>query len=145
MKSFFSALSERRQLNWRRILLLKSHYSVNVFNTKKIAKLGQNITNVGFHDKPLICFRPKRRLEGPAWAPGGFNFFFCLPWIPPRFQFFLPPFLWIPAKVQTMINEIQVTKIKKYERFIMKSDIGDILAQFGSLFAIEYVYVIMWI
>ena len=27
----------------------------------------------------------------------------------------------------------------------MKSDIGDILAQFGSLFAIEYVYVILWI
>ena len=46
-------------------------------------------------------------------------------------------------KFKQIINEIQVTKIKKYERFTMKSDIGDILAQFGSLFAIEYVYVIM--
>ena len=24
----------------------------------------------------LVSLRPKRRLEGPAWAPGGFNFFF---------------------------------------------------------------------
>ena len=52
MKSFFSALldwdffflgilAERRQLNWRRILLLKSHYSVNVFNIKKRPKLAK--------------------------------------------------------------------------------------------------------
>ena len=26
-------------------------------------------------------------------------FFFCLPWIPPKFQFFLPPFSWIPTKI----------------------------------------------
>ena len=53
---FLGILVERRQLNWRRLLLLKSHYSVNVFNTKKRPKLGQNITNVRFHDKPLIFF-----------------------------------------------------------------------------------------
>ena len=53
---FLGILAERRQLNWRRLLLLKSYYSVNVFNTKKRPKLGQNITNVGFHDKPLIFF-----------------------------------------------------------------------------------------
>ena len=35
--------------------------------------MGQNITNVGFHGKPLSAVR---RSEGPAWAPGGFNFFF---------------------------------------------------------------------
>ena len=67
MKSFFSALldwdffflgilAERRQLNWRRILLLKSHYSVNVFNTKKRRKLGQNITKAGFQYEPRIIF-----------------------------------------------------------------------------------------
>ena len=48
-----------------------------------------------------------------------------------------------PSSLRFGLNEIQVIKIKKYERFIMKSDIGDILAQFGSFFGIEYVYAIM--
>ena len=87
--------------------------------------------------------RPPRRNppvaeKGPAWALGGFNlFYFCLPWIPPKFQFFLPTFSWILPKIQMIINEIQVTKIKKYERFIMKSDIGD----FGPI----WVFFCYWI
>ena len=59
-------------------------------------------------------------------------FFFCLPWIPPKFQFFLSPFSWIPPKIQTIIHEYQVTKIKKYERFTMKSSIGDFGQNFST-------------
>ena len=35
----------------------------------------------------------------PAWAPGGSIFFFCISWIPPKFQFFLPSFSWISTKI----------------------------------------------
>ena len=117
---FLGILAERRQLNWRRLLLLKSYYSVNVFNTKKRPKLGQNITNVGFHDKPLIffyfcdldfidyCLNFGCGRNGGSRAQPGHQvvpiFYFCLPWIPPKFQFFLPPFSWIPPKIPTIIN-----------------------------------------
>ena len=48
--------------------------------------------------------------RGPSQDHQGVSFFFCLPWIPPKFQFFLPPFSWIPPKIQTIINEIQGKK-----------------------------------
>ena len=67
-------------------------------------------------------------------------FFFCLPWIPPKFQFFLPTFLWISRKIPIIINEIQVTKIKKYEWFTMKSNIGD-FGQNCSTSALAYIKV----
>ena len=140
MKSFFSALldwdffflgilAERRQLNWRRILLLKSHYSVNVFNTKKRPKLGQNIINVGFHDKPLIFFyfcdlNFIGRNGGPRAQPGQqvVSIYFILPSMkPPKFQFFCHQFRettqnsnnnpWIPGhknkKIWAVYHEIQ--------------------------------------
>ena len=132
------------------------------------------ITNVGFHDKPLIffyfcdldfidyCFnfgwysrkwwqkklklwwyswkakkklkppgaqagpsslrfglRPKRRPEGPAWAPSGFNlFYFCLPWNHQSFNFSATIFV-KPPKIQTIINETRSQK--KNERFLIKT------------------------
>ena len=48
------------------------------------------------------------------------------------FQIFLPTFLWIPPKIQTIIHEYQVPK-KKYEWFTMKSNIGD----FGQKYAVN--------
>ena len=91
----------------------KGHYLTEILDSKTILSRGsriwvywfvgknliivQNITNVGFHGKPLIFFYfcdlvfinyflkflvvftktlAVRRSEGPAWAPGGFNFFF---------------------------------------------------------------------
>ena len=76
---------------------------------------------------------PPRRRKGPSLGTRWFNFFFfCLPWIPPKFQFFLSPFSWIPPKIQTIIHEYQVTKIKKYERFTMKSNIGDFGQNFST-------------
>jgi len=44
-----------------------------------------------------------------------------------------------PTKIQTIINEIQVTN-KKMSGFLLKPTLV-ILAQLGSFFAIEYVYV----
>ena len=37
-----------------------------------------------------------------------------------------------PPKIQTIIHEYQVTKIKKYERFTMKSNIGDFRQNFST-------------
>ena len=78
----------------------------------------------------LVVFMEGKKKIETTWCPG--------------WAFGPPPhnFCELPPKIQTIINETRSQK-KKYERFTMKSDIGDILAQFGSLFAIEYVYVIM--
>ena len=70
-------------------------------------------------------------------------FFFAFHEYHQSFNFFCQHFREYHQKLKKIINEIQVTKIKKYERFIMKSDIGDILAQFGSFFGVENVYAIM--
>ena len=48
-------------------------------------------------------------------------------WIPPYLQDLFSKYPWIPQKFQNKINEIQVTKIKKYARSLLKSCFGDIL------------------
>ena len=56
--------------------------------------------------------RPKRRPEGPAWAPGGFNlFYFCLPWNHQSFNFSATIFV-KPPKIKKKINETRSQKKK---------------------------------
>ena len=58
----------------------------------------------------------------------GFNIFdFRTSWIPPWVQDLLLKYPWIPTKISKKINEIQVTKIKTYARFLLKSCFGDIV------------------
>ena len=41
------------------------------------------------------------------------SFFFCISWIPPKFQFFLPAFSWIPPKIKKYNQWIPGPKNKK--------------------------------
>ena len=66
--------------------------------------------------------------EGSAWAPGGFNFFFfAFHEYHQSFNFFCQHFREYHLKEEKIINEIQVTKIKKYAWSLLKSCFGDIL------------------
>ena len=71
--------------------------------------------------------RPERRPEGPAGCPSGFNlFFFALHEYHLGFKIYCQIFV-NTTKNFKKVNEIQVTKIKKYAWFILKSCFGDIL------------------
>ena len=37
---------------------------------------------------------------GPSLGSRWFHFFFCISWIPPKLQFFLPTFSWIPPTIK---------------------------------------------
>jgi len=96
------------------------------------------ITNVGFHGKPH-----NGRSGGPRAQPGhqvvSIYFIFAFHETT-KVSIFLVTFSWIPPKIQLIINEIQVPKIKKYEWFTMKSNIGD-FGQNCSTSALAYIKV----
>ena len=51
---------------------------------------------------------------GPSLGTRWFHFFFfCISWIPPKFQFFLPAFSWIPPKIKKYNQWIPGPKNKK--------------------------------
>ena len=77
--------------------------------------------------------------RGPNLMPKWFQLFFCrTSWIPPWFQDLLPKVFVNITKTVQKINEYQVTKIKKYAGFLLKSCIGDIWDKNTALYFIQY-------
>ena len=124
-------------------------FTFNVWYSRG-ARILSKITYVGFHGKPLIFFyfcdlvslimigilrgftaetEPRRPSLGTRW----FQFFLSFREYHKILYFFCPHFREYHPKFKQIINEIQVTKIKKYEWFTMKSSIGDIWDKFYTL------------
>ena len=83
---------------------------------KKLKPLGYLLGRYGLNSGP--------RAQADAQLVSAF---FCrTSWIPPWFQDLLPKVFVNTIKTVQKINEYQVTKIKKYAGFLLKSSIGDI-------------------